>query len=158
MHINYANIYSQGHSHSYLFKSLLLTITQKCAKKCAKKCGSCRGDPVLLSGNTHWTQKLQETTNTNVYYLHRTDTEEIVRWTGVAQVFCTHLSCHLPNTVNELQEDWWAICVCVILITMAHSLYTQNIIMFKSTFLTIWKKSPMFTKATFILFKHITNL
>ncbi len=152
MHINYANIYSQGHSHSYLFKSLLLTITQKCAKEAAVEVIQYCYQEILIELKS--CRKLQ----THVYYLHRTDTEEIVRWTGVAQVFCTHLSCHLPNTVNELQEDWWAICVCVILITMAHSLYTQNIIMFKSTFLTIWKKSPMFTKATFILIKHITNL
>ncbi len=152
MHINYANIYSQGHSHSYLFKSLLLTITQKCAKEAAVEVIQYCYQEILIELKS--CRKLQ----THVYYLHRTDTEEIGRWTGVAQVFCTHLSCHLPNTVNELQEDWWAICVCVILITMAHSLYTQNIIMFKSTFFTIWKKSPMFTKATFILIKHITNL
>lgn len=105
MHINYANIYSQGHSHSYLFKSLLLTVTQKCAKEAAVEVIQYCYEEIIIelkSCRKLQTQMLITYTDTD----HRTYTEEIGRWTGVAQVFCTHLSCHLPNTVNELQEDW----------------------------------------------------
>lgn len=37
-------------------------------------------------------------------------------------VFTSYLPCHLPNTVNELQEDGRSVSICVIIISMSHSL------------------------------------
>lgn len=106
MHIKYANIYSQGHSHSYLFKSLLLSVTQKCAKEAAVEVIQYCYEEILIeleSCRKLQTQMLITYTDTD----HRTYTEDMGRCcSGNSEVFCTHLSCHLPNTVNELQEDW----------------------------------------------------
>lgn len=44
--------------------------------------------------------------------------------TVALQTCCSaiYLSCHLPDTIDELEEDRRAICICVILISMANSL------------------------------------
>lgn len=34
----------------------------------------------------------------------------------------THLSCHLPNTINKLKKNRGPVSICVVVIAMAHSL------------------------------------
>lgn len=37
----------------------------------------------------------------------------------------THLFGYLPHAVDELDEDWWSVLVCVILVTVAYPLQTH---------------------------------
>lgn len=37
-----------------------------------------------------------------------------------------YLSCHLPDAVDELKEDRWSVCICVVLISVAKSLGQEN--------------------------------
>lgn len=124
MHTKRANIFARSH----LFESLLLTVTQKCAKKAAVEVIKYCYEEILIELES--CRKLQTQRHKHLLLIQRQIIAIHWRQRQVDQsncgVFWTNLSCHLPDTVNKLQEDRRAICICVILITMTHSLYTQK--------------------------------
>lgn len=118
----WANHYAHN-SNMHLFLPSRRALARCCRE--TSRTGSCRGDRAPWRETAHWIQTQTET-------MERKWKKCIIICPLISFFFYffpqlhhplfPHLSCHLPDAVDELHKERWAFRVCMISISMSYTL------------------------------------